>query len=164
MSASDGLIDAIRRGVTQVLREQHDAMRETIEGLDEDALNWVPGPETNSLAILFTHTLGAEDSITATILGDQIERDRAAEFQVRISDPEELRRRIDEVEQRVLARVDRLTGAELAAQKSPPRDRLGRNYLGSWWLFHAVEHNREHIAQAGLTRQLYEQQANPNPS
>ena len=44
--------------------------------------------------------------------------------------------------------------------RTPPRDRLGRRFLGSWWIFHVLEHNREHIGQAGLTRQLYQEQAN----
>lgn len=158
-AGDDELLGALRRGVSQVLREQHEVMRQTLAGLDEDALNWAPAPETNSIAVLFTHTLGAEDSISATLLGEPIDRDRDAEFRTRISDPGQLLAKLNEVEERVVDRVQRLGPTDLAAEKSPPRDRLGRKLLGSWWFAHLVEHNREHIAQAGLTRQLYEHQS-----
>ena len=80
MSEQDALLSAVRQGVSQVLREQHEAIRQTLAGLDTAALNWSPGPEMNSIAVIFTHMLGAEDAITATVLGEPIERDRDAEF------------------------------------------------------------------------------------
>ncbi|HEU5423220.1 MAG TPA: DinB family protein [Nitrolancea sp.] len=160
MSEQDALLSAVRQGVSQVLREQHEAIRQTLAGLDTAALNWSPGPEMNSIAVIFTHMLGAEDAITATVLGEPIERDRDAEFRVHDVEPDRLAARAEQVGQRALDRIERLTAAQLEAFHTPPRDRLGRRFLGSWWIFHVLEHNREHIGQAGLTRQLYQEQAN----
>jgi uncharacterized damage-inducible protein DinB len=154
---SGDAMQGIREGLKQILQDQHATMREVIEGLDVDALNWVPGPEMNSITVLFTHLMGAENSMTATLMGETVNRNRDAEFQTQTPDAETLRRRIDEVEGAVLGRVDRLTLESLAEMHSPANDRLNRRHLGSWWIFHAIEHNREHIGQALITRQLYEQ-------
>lgn len=150
-------IQGVREGLKQILADQHDTMREILDGLNSDALNWAPAPETNSIAVLFTHLLGAENSMTATIAKEPFERDRDAEFRVTVDDVASMRKLVDDVAARVMRRVDTLSLADLASMHSPPGDRLNRNHLGSWWVFHAVEHNREHIGQALLTKQLYEQ-------
>jgi hypothetical protein len=110
----------------------------------------------NSIAVLYTHLLGAENSMTATVAGESFERDRDAEFRV-TQVTASLLKLINTVESNVMSRIDKLTLEALATKHSPAGDRLGRNNLGSWWIFHAVEHSREHIGQALLTRQLYEQ-------
>ncbi len=150
-------IQGIRDGLKQVLADQHQTIRSVLDGLDAEGLNWSPGPDMNSIAVLFTHTLGAENSMTATIANEAFDRDRDAEFRVTVDDVAAMRQKVDEVEARIMPRIDKLTLADLAGMHSPPGDRLNRNHLGSWWIFHAVEHNREHIGQALLTRQLYEQ-------
>lgn len=149
-------IQGIRDGLKQIMTDQFNTLRETLDGLDADAVNWSPGPEMNSIAVLYTHLLGAENSMTATVAGDSFERDRDAEFRAR-QDPAALLKLVNTVESNVMGRLDRLTLEALATKHAPPGDRLGRNNLGSWWIFHAVEHSREHIGQALLTRQLYEQ-------
>ncbi len=151
-------IQGIREGLKQILADQHDTMRSILDGLDGDGLNWSPGPETNSIAVLFTHLLGAENSMTATIAQESFERDRDAEFRVTVDDVATMRKLVDDVEARIVPRIDTLSLAALAEMHSPPGDRLNRVHLGSWWIFHAVEHNREHIGQALLTKQLYDQQ------
>jgi uncharacterized damage-inducible protein DinB len=64
---------------------------------------------------------------------------------------------IDQVETETHERLARLTAETLAREFAPPNDRLGRRFTGLRWLLHAVQHNREHIGQALLTRQLAEQ-------
>ena len=149
-------IRGIRDGLKQIMTDQFNTLRETLDGLDAEAVNWSPGPEMNSIAVLYTHLLGAENSMTATVTGESFERDRDAEFRV-TQDPASLLKLVSTVEANVMSRIDKLTLEALAAKHSPAGDRLGRNNLGSWWIFHAVEHSREHIGQALLTRQLHEQ-------
>lgn len=149
-------IRGIRDGLKQIMTDQFNTLRETLDGLDAEAVNWSPGPEMNSIAVLYTHLLGAENSMTATVAGESFERDRDAEFRV-TQDPASLLKLVNTVEANVMSRIDNLTLEALATNHSPAGDRLGRNNLGSWWIFHAVEHSREHIGQALLTRQLYEQ-------
>jgi len=149
-------IQGIRDGLKQIMTDQFNTLRETLDGLDAEAVNWSPGPEMNSIAVLYTHLLGAENSMTATVAGESFERDRDAEFRV-TQDPASLLKLVNTVEANVMSRINKLTLEALATNHSPAGDRLGRNNLGSWWIFHAVEHSREHIGQALLTRQLYEQ-------
>ena len=138
------------------MNDQFNTLRSTLDGLDADAMNWSPGPEMNSIAVLYTHLLGAENAMTATVAGESFERDRDAEFRA-TQDPASLLKLVNDTEGRVMPRIDKLTMEALAANHAPAGDRLGRKNLGSWWIFHAVEHSREHIGQALLTRQLYEQ-------
>lgn len=152
-------LEGTREGLRQSFREQHATLREIIEGLDAEALNWKPADETNSLAVLYTHMLGAEDSLLAAALGEAVDRDRDAEFRISVPDADALLRRIDEVEANTLARIDRLTAEDLGTVRKRAGDRLGREKLGSWWVLHALTHNGEHLGQALLTKQLYEQQS-----
>lgn len=149
-------IQGIRDGLKLIMNDQFDTLRSILDGLDDDAVNWAPGPETNSIAVLYTHLLGAENSMTATVASESFERDRDAEFRV-TEGVASLTKLVNDTEARVMPRIDKLTLEALAAKHAPAGDRLGRNHLGSWWIFHAVEHSREHIGQALLTRQLYEQ-------
>lgn len=151
-------LTTFREGLKIALAEQHADMRQAIEGLDAEALNWKPGQETNSIAVLITHSLGAEHSLITTALADPIDRDREAEFQAEASSVDDLTAVIDRVDGIVPGLIDRLTAEDLEAERSRPNDRLGRTKPGIWWLLHAVEHNREHMGQMFLTRQLYEQQ------
>ncbi|HEX3723486.1 MAG TPA: DUF664 domain-containing protein [Nitrolancea sp.] len=149
-------IQGIRDGLKLIMNDQFDTLRSILDGLDDDAVNWVPGPETNSIAVLYTHLLGAENSMTATVASESFERDRDAEFRVK-EGVASLTKLVNDTEGRVMPRIDKLSLEALAINHAPAGDRLGRNHLGSWWIFHAVEHSREHIGQALLTRQLYEQ-------
>lgn len=158
MTTMTDALTTFREGLKTALAEQHQDMRQVIEGLDAEALNWAPGPETNSIAVLIAHSLGAEHSLITTALADPVDRDREAEFQTEASDAGELAGLIDRVDGIVPGLIDRLTAEDLEAERSRPNDRLGRTKPGIWWLLHAAEHNREHMGQMFLTRQLYEQQ------
>mgnify|MGYP001048100802 CR=1 FL=1 len=152
-------VDALRDALRQALCEQHQVMRDLIQGLDAAALNWSPGPEMNSIAVLYAHLLDAERFLLAAALGETVQRDREAAFRYQAPDAVALLQLIDAVEAESLARVDRLTEADLAAVRAPAGDRLNRRFPGAWWVLHALGHDREHIGQAMLTRQLYEQRA-----
>ena len=147
-----------REGMKTILAEHHQDMRQIVDGLDADGLNWVQGPETNSIAVLITHSLGAEHSLITTALGDPIDRDREAEFRAQANSAADLTELIDRVDRLIPGLIDRLTAEDLEMERSRPNDRLGRTKPGIWWVLHAVEHNREHIGQMFLTRQMYEQE------
>lgn len=153
----ESAIESLRAGLKRVLAEQHDVWREVVSGLDATALNWVPGAEMNAVVVLLTHALGAEQFLVATAVGRTVERDRAGEFLASAPDATSLLRHIDEVDASVAALLDHVSEADLAEVRQPQGDRLNRRNPGIWWLLHAVEHSNEHLGQAMLTRQLYEQ-------
>lgn len=148
-------VDALRQTVRQILHEGHDAMREIVADLDGDALGWRPGRDTNSIAVLVAHSLDAERFLVATAADVEIERDREAQFRVEVTGPDLLLALIDQQEPEIDALLDRVTAANLTAGISRP----GRTHAGAWWLLHALEHTREHVGQAALTRQLYGQRS-----
>jgi uncharacterized damage-inducible protein DinB len=154
---ADALL-SFREGLKILASEHHQDMRETVSGLDADALNWRPGPDTNSLAVLVIHILGAEHSCVTTALGDPIERDRDAEFRAVAESPSDLIAEIDRIDSLLPALIDQVTAEDLDAVRTRPNDRLNRANPGVWWLLHGMRHTREHIGQMFLTRQMYEQQ------
>ncbi len=154
---STDLVATVRAAVESTLREQHDVLRELVRGLDPAVLNWSPGPDMNSIAVLVGHLLDAERYLVAAALGEVVERDRERWFRYEAESDAALLELIDRTEAETRARLSRVTAQSLVTEFSPPNDRLGRRYTGLRWLLHAVQHNREHIGQALLTRQLAQQ-------
>jgi len=151
------LVATVRAAVESTLREQHDVLRDLVRGLPAAVLNWSPGPEMNSIAVLVGHLLDSERYLVAAALGEVVERDRERWFRFAAPSDTVLLDLIDQVETETHERLARLTAETLAREFAPPNDRLGRRFTGLRWLLHAVQHNREHIGQALLTRQLAEQ-------
>lgn len=154
---SGELVTAVREAVAATLREQHQVLRELVRGLSPAVLNWSPGPEMNSLAVLVGHLLDAERYLVAAAVHEAIERDRERWFRYEAASDTALLELIDQTEAESLARLERLTADTLMREWTPPNDRLGRRFTGMRWLLHAIGHNREHLGHASLTRQLAEQ-------
>lgn len=137
------------------LRENHAAMREVLAGLTPEALDWRPGPETNSIAAIFSHAIDAERHLTAAVAGLTLPRDREAAFRVRGMTADELSAQIDAVERDVHDHLGRITEEHLSNSLT----RGERTRSGVWWLLQVAGHSREHLGQAALTRQLVEREA-----
>lgn len=149
-----------------ILRQQEASYRAVIAGLPGDALNWRPGPETNSLAVLVAHAWGAAQGWAARAGGTEITRDRDAEFRVEINEAQ-LASLLDGAVARVaayIAAIDPATYGDIrwppSANRAPQSQRVpGEEFSVAWCLLHAIEHNQEHLGQALLTRQLWEQRS-----
>src|SRR5207237_9353113 len=85
MSAPDPLLAAGNATVRRTLAE----MRQTVAEFPPDGLNWKPaGEDTNSMAVLATHSLHSTRSWLCTALGEALpDRDRDSEFRVAADDP-----------------------------------------------------------------------------
>ena len=141
-------VQTVREG----FREVHEKIRELVEGMDADALNWKPHPEANSIAVLVTHTLGSEREMLAAVRGITVERDRPSEFRAE-ADAGELAAQIERAD----AHLDEHAGAITAEDLTSPRPRGDRPPRpGIEWLVTNYGHAREHLAQIELTKQLYE--------
>lgn len=141
-----------------ILSDSLDELRKALDGCSADQLNLRPaGDDTNGLAVLATHALGSTRSwLSVAVAAPLPDRDRDAEFLVVVDDPSAF-----------LAAFD-VTAAEcraLLATEAPfEAGRVGtapwRTYgsdepvTAAWALLHAVEHLREHVGHAQLTRQL----------
>ena len=138
------------------LQNLHADIRHAIEGLPVEALDWSPGHEMNSLAVLATHTAGAERYwIGDVIARNDSHRDRAAEFRARAIDSATLLERLDAVLASSHRVLEGLTLSDLETTRIVPRD--GSEVTVAWALLHTLEHTAIHLGHMQLVRQLWEQ-------
>lgn len=148
-------MEQVVESLAEYLRAAHRQMRAAIQDLDAAALNWTPGPETNSIATLVVHSLGSEGETLRIVRGLPSDRDREAEFRTRVSGVEELLRRIDEADALLEESVPAITAEDLQTLRTRP----GRPpQSGLSWLLRAFGHLREHLAHLELTKQFYQLQ------
>ena len=138
------------------LQKLHADIRQTLEGLQVDALDWSPGRDINSLAVLAVHTAGAERYwIGDVIARDDSHRDRAAEFRARAVDSATLLKRLDAVLASSQQVLEGLSLSDLETMRIAPRD--GSEVTVTWALLHVLEHTAIHLGHMQLMRQLWEQ-------
>ena len=135
----------------------HTDVERAIRGLPQAALDWVPGPEMNSVGALVVHLTGAERYWIGDVAGrDPSSRDRAAEFRARGLGEVELKQRLDGSLAYVQGLLEGLTLQDLDAVRVSPKD--GREYTVAWCLAHALEHTAIHLGHIQFVRQLWDQQ------
>ena len=143
------------------LEELHRDLNRALEGLPAEALNWSPGSEMNSLAVLAAHTAGSERYwIGDVIARDDSHRDRAAEFRTQATGASELIARLDAALAHSRSVLEHLTLSELAAKRTTTRDE--REVTVAWALFHALEHVALHLGHMQLQRDMWTAQAAPD--
>jgi uncharacterized damage-inducible protein DinB len=148
---SDPTIDAVR----EVLDESLDELRRGIQGLSVDELNARPAEgETNSIAVIVTHALGATRSWLSLAVGAPLpERDRDAEFRT-VAD-EGFASWTEDAIGRCLAILD---GATYDAERTgiPAwNPRLAEEPRSAGYsVAHALAHLGEHVGHLHMTREL----------
>jgi DinB superfamily len=138
--------------VGSLFRGVHQDVRERITGLDEEALNWQPLAEANSIAVLVVHTLGSEREMIRAVRRLPTQRDRPAEFKAQAT-AADLQALLEQADREMAEHASALTADDLTELR-PRGDRPPRP--GLEWLLTNYGHAREHLAQIDLTRQLYE--------
>lgn len=145
----------VYEAIYQRLEILHQQIAQAIAGLTPDALDWQPTPDTPSLAVLVTHTCGAERYWVGDVAGqDDSGRDRDAEFAVSGVDVAALGARLDEVLAHSRGVLERLSLDDLEVQRTSVRD--GRRYTTAWALAHALEHTGLHLGHVQIIRQWWD--------
>jgi hypothetical protein len=132
------------------LKDAHDRFREVVRGLSPAQLNADLGTETNPIAVLVTHALGAERQVLTMVAERPEPRDRDAEFRARVDGTALLLEALDGADRLVDEIVPRLTEQQL----EQPFVRNDLTLSGARWLIRAFGHVREHAAHAELTKQV----------
>jgi hypothetical protein len=149
--AADPFID----GVREVLEESLDEIRRGVADLSVDQLNARPaGGETNSVAVIVTHALGATLSWLSLGFGKDLpQRDRAAEFQT-VADANFVSWTESAIA-RCLAVLDGATwdpGLVRTPNWNPNLASQPRS--ASYAIPHALAHLGEHVGHLHMTREL----------
>ena len=136
--------------------ELHADLARAIDGLPVEALDWVAGPEVNSISVLIVHLTGAERYwIGAVALGEPTDRIREQEFAVKGLGVDELKRMLTEEDDYTRTALKRFSLADLEALRKSPRNK--KTFTVGWCLTHALEHTALHLGHIQLTRQLWDQ-------
>jgi uncharacterized damage-inducible protein DinB len=140
--------------------------KETLDGLNQAALDWTgPGAENSIGSLLYHIALIEFDYLYADILGEEYP-EGATETLLPFSDRdanghlsvvagvslEDHLARLDEVRRQLLARVSPLTAAELETPRELPE--YGYDLSPAWVLHHLMQHEAEHRGQIGTIRTL----------
>jgi uncharacterized damage-inducible protein DinB len=126
----------------------------SLDGLPQEALDWQPGPEMNSICVLVVHLTGAERYwIGDVILGDPSSRNREAEFQAKGMSSDELKQRLKEVDAYITAVFETMNLLDLEKPRQARRN--GRELTVTWALMHALEHTAIHLGHIQIMSQLW---------
>ena len=138
------------------LEELHGDIEQAIEGLRDDALDWVPGRDMNSIGVLVVHVAGAERYwIGDVVARDSLRRDRQAEFRVQGLGATALKERLANTLAYVRGAMEKLSLDQLEAVRISRRNQ--RQFTVGWSLAHALAHTAIHVGHIQLTRQLWDQ-------
>jgi hypothetical protein len=146
--------DPFVRDIIDLHRMVHDRLREEIAGLDGPALNWTPGPDTSAIGTIITHALGAEAEMLRNLLDIPTSRDRDSEFTIPTHTQAALETRLAAADADWADLAPRLDATALRTVR--PRPNKPDPQSGLFWLMRNYGHMREHLAQIGLTKQLYQ--------
>lgn len=140
----------------KLMESYYDVFSKTIAGLPVEALDWTPGSDMNSLAVLVVHTTGATSFLVGEIAGDiPTNRDRAGEFKTAGWDEAKLNGHLNKSLELVRAVVEKLTVDDLT--KTRFNVERNRTYVYAEAIFHALDHTALHVGHAEITRQLWDQ-------
>lgn len=135
--------------------ELHRDIERALEDLPEEALDWKPGADMNSLAVLITHLTGAERFLIGdVVLGDPSNRVRETEFQVAGLTKQDLLKRLAMTDTYIKGAFEKMSLADLETERVHPRH--GNNVSVAFAILHALEHAATHVGHIGLTVQLWQ--------
>lgn len=141
-----GLLDGLSR-----------QMEAALSGLRQEALDWMPGLEMNSIAVLAAHSAGAARFwIVDMAMGENANRNRPAEFQTHDVSAQALAKLLQDTMADCKDALDRLALEDLHAVRVHPVE--GKEYSVAWCLNHALEHFALHLGHMEVTRQMWEMQ------
>jgi uncharacterized damage-inducible protein DinB len=136
----------------------HSDIGEALAGLPEEAMDWKPGPDMNSVSVLIVHLAGAERYWIGDVAhGDPSNRDREAEFRAIGLDKAALNKLLADLDIYSKATFETLELADLEKLRFSPRD--NRQFSVGWAIAHALEHTATHLGHVQILRQLWERKA-----
>ena len=140
--------------VLVLFRQVHRQLRDELDDLDDEAINWVPVPGANSIATIITHLVGSEAETLRSVAGIICERDREAEFLGPALTRADVLRLLGEADALVAELEPRIDADRLMAAFPLPTCPPEEVRTGLTWLIGTYGHSREHVGQVQITAQL----------
>jgi uncharacterized damage-inducible protein DinB len=133
----------------------HQQVVEAIDGLPDEALDWLPAEGMNSVAVLVVHMAGSLRYWVGDVAAQEpSDRERSAEFLVRGLTSGELKQRLAASREYTREIAGRLTLEDLGNKRTSAMN--DREITVSWALLHALEHTALHVGHIQMTRQLWD--------
>lgn len=152
---ADEILIAARKLVSDSLAE----LRTSVGRLPVEALNWRPTDDTNPIAVLVAHTLGATRLWLRLAVGQPLpDRDRDSEFRATADDAGSFMKTFEAMSGDC---IEALTSVE-SVDWSAMRATQGRGgdaadeVSAAYAMMHVTEHLRGHVDQVSLMRQLWD--------
>jgi uncharacterized damage-inducible protein DinB len=138
------------------LTEMHTQAAHILETVPQEALDWSPGGDIPTLAILAAHIAGSVEYWIADVAGQvDTHRDRDAEFTVQGQSAAVLKARLDAGFGASRRTMETLTLDDLTEMRPANR---GRTVTVAWAILHALEHASVHVGNMEIIRSLWESQ------
>ena len=136
------------------LQELHEDVKKALEGISPEALDWSPKDGVNSITALIVHLTGSQRFLFGEVLdGQNIHRDRDAEFRAKGLTPDMLKQRLDDNLNYIADILERLTLTDLDAK----RMFRSREVTVGWVIGHALKHTATHLGHIQVMYDLWEQ-------
>lgn len=139
------------------LQDLQHRLHQGVRDLPAEAMDWSPGADMNSVAVLLAHITGVLHEGIDLALDVLPSRVRAQEFQTRGVSSAEMLRRLDAVIDYTRDALPRLGLEDLDKERV---DEDGMITCG-WALLHALEHAWMHLGHIQLTCQMWRQKEKP---
>jgi len=146
--------DGVPSTALALFRQVHQQLRDELDGLDDEALNWVPMPRANSIATIIRHLVGSETEALRCVAGITCERDRDAEFVGPGLTRADVLRLLEEADTLISELEPRIGTSRLSAKFALPTCPPEEERAGLTWLIGTYGHSREHVGQVQITIQL----------
>ena len=142
----------------QRLEDLQFRLHREVRDLPAEAMDWSPGPQMNSVAVLMAHITGVVHEGIDLGLGEPSSRVRTQEFQTRGVPSAEMLRRLDAVIDYVRDALPRLGLEDLDQERQDDDETI----TSGWALLHALEHAFLHLGHIQLTCQMWRQSEKTN--
>jgi len=138
-------------------QELHSEILNTLDSIPDEALDWKPGEEMNSIGVIITHLAGATRYLIGDIvMGEPSNRNREAEFLASGMSKSDLEHRLKDTQAYITESFEKLSLADLETTRIHPLH--GNQVSVAWALLHALEHTGNHAGHIELTVQLWQDQ------
>ena len=142
----------------QRLEDLQHRLHKDVRDLPAAAMDWSPGPQMSSVAVLLAHITGLLREGIDIALNEPPQRVRAQEFQTHGVSSAEMLHRLDAV---LDYAHNALPSLDLANLDEEREDEDGKITCG-WALLHALEHAYMHLGHLQLTCQIWRQKEKGN--